>query len=358
MNWCGVLASLLLALIGQSLYGSYQLGVQEREWVGTNGYGWHTTAEEVSEGVDLTGKVALVTGGNSGLGFETCRVMALRGAHVIVLARSLAKAKAAIVSILAVLPAGREYKLTPLACDLGSLHSVDQAASAFLALDLPLHYLIANAGIMALSQHTASVDGYEMQIAVNHLGHFHLVTNLLDKLVASQPARVVLVSSLAHLMSPNPRAYLESPSLSPRPASAYSAFGSYGDSKLSQIIFARELNERYAAKGVLAYSLHPGIIETNLANSVSLVDALEFLPGIPRTLPIMGRSIPQGTATQVYAALKAPATEAGLYLSNCNVEVFGPNYAQSSAGLLENAAVRATFWKISEALVQKALQKA
>lgn len=358
MNWCGVFAFILLAIIAQILVGPIQQGKVDVAWKGPNGFGWQTTAEEVSEGVDLTGKVALITGANSdkGLGFENARVFALRGAHVVVSARSLVKAEEAIKQLKARLPSGQTYKFSALACDLGSLKSVDQAVRDFKAMNLKLHYLIANAGIMALPERTVSVDGYEMQVAVNHLGHFHLVNQLADTLVASAPARVVFVSSLAHEDATTPRAFLESDNLE----MPYAAWGTYGDSKLSNIITAKEFNEQYKSKGVTAYALHPGIIETNLARSAKISDMLDFMMNIPvfaQIAPTVGRSIAQGTATQVYAALKAPETEAGLYLSHCNVEKFGSRYKQADAGLLDNAAVRAKFWATSEKLVKQALAK-
>jgi NAD(P)-dependent dehydrogenase (short-subunit alcohol dehydrogenase family) len=274
VNLCGVFAFILLAIIGQMLVSQFQEGKADIAWKGSNGFGWVTTAEEVSEGVDMTGKVALVTGANSekGLGFENARVFALRGAHVVVSARSKAKAEEAIQQIKALLPSGREYKMSPLACDLGSLKSVDKAVQDFRAMKLKLHYLIANAGIMALPTRTASVDGYEMQVAVNHLGHFHLITQLTDILLASAPARVVLVSSLAHEDATSPRAFLESDNLE----MPYDPWGTYGDSKLSNVIFAKELNERYSSKGVTAFSLHPGIIDTNLGRSMTLSAMLVF----------------------------------------------------------------------------------
>ena len=96
MSKCAAFAAVILALALAPFHGQFKLGVQEREWLGENGFGWHSTAQEVSDGVDLTGKVAMITGGNSGLGLETARIFALRGAHVILVARSLEKAESAI----------------------------------------------------------------------------------------------------------------------------------------------------------------------------------------------------------------------------------------------------------------------
>lgn len=343
----------LLAIIGNGIYKDYKLGVAEREWRGENGFSWYSTAEDVSVGMDLTGKVALVTGANSGIGFETARVMALRHAHVIVVARSAYKATDAIKRIAEQLPSGAEYKMTPLVCDLSSLKSVDQAVKDFRALKIPLNYFIANAGIMALPQREASEDGFEKQVAVNHLGHFHLVTALMDIVEKSAPARVVMVSSTAHEMSPNPRAFLESETLE----MPYIPWGTYGDSKLANIIFSTEINARYQSKGVLSYAIHPGMIETNLGRYMNPLDLIPLLPQLGSWFPLFGRSIPQGSGTTVYAALTAPDSEAGLYLSHCNVERFGRTYQQKDAGLLENQAVRAKFWATSEKLVKQALSK-
>jgi len=125
---------------------------------------------------------------------------------------------------------------------------------------------------------------------------------------------------------------------------------------------SKELNERHKAHGVLAYSVHPGLIATNLDRNMNPKDFLSFLfrDGtivLPRVLPTFGRSIPAGSATQVYAALKAPESESGLYLSNCNVEIFGKTFPQKDAGLLDNGPVRAKFWATSEMLVAAALKK-
>ena len=193
---------------------------------------------------------------------------------------------------------------------------------------------------------------------MNHLGHFHLITSLTDTLVASAPARVVLVSSLAHEHSPNPRAFLESDNLE----MPYNPWGTYGDSKLCNIIMAKELTARLGSKGVLAYSLHPGLIDTNLGRNMGLASVVaslqSFGSNLPAMIPLMGRSIPQGTATQVYAALKAPSAEAGMYFDKCNVQTVGFEYThQEDAGLVDNAAVRAKFWATSQKLVNKALQK-
>jgi len=357
MNKSLVLLGIVFAILGQCMYSLYQDGVQYRDWVGPNGFGWHSTAEEVSAGVDMTGKVALVTGGNGGLGFENCRVFALRGAHVVLAARTLEKANDAIRKIKEKLPAGNTYKLTPLACELSSLKSVSQAATDFKALGLPLHYLIANAGIMALPERTASADGYELQVATNHLGHFHLVTSLMDTLVASAPSRVVAVSSCSHENAPNARAFLESDTLE----LAYRPWHTYGYSKLANIIFAKELNERYRSKGVHAFSLHPGVIlDTTLVRHIHPLSMFDFLKSpfnMARIAATLGNTVEEGTATQVYAALKAPDSEGGSYLDNCNVADIGKEYPQKDARLLDNEEVRSKFWRTSEKLVNQALVK-
>lgn len=362
MNVLGMILAGVLAFIGQIVYFAYRQGVANRDHVGQNGYSWHSTAEEVAEGVDMSGKVALVTGANSGLGFETARVFALKGAHVVVVARSIAKATDAIARVEKSLPAGSKPNMTPLACELSSLGSVDKAAKAFKALKLPLHFLVANAGIMGLPERATSADGYELQVATNHLGHFHLVTSLLDTMVASAPARVVLLSSVAHESAPDPRTFLESDTLE----MPYSPWGTYADSKLTSIIFAKELNERYKSKGVLGFSVAPGMIYyTNLgrySGLKTLIASLQVLADrklqVFNMVALLGRSIPQGAATQVYAALKAPESEAGLYLDKCNVQAIGKEYkSQRDARLLDNAPVRAKFWATSEKLVKQALEK-
>ncbi len=183
------------------------------------------TAEQVTEGVDLNGKTALVTGINSGIGAETMRVLALRGATVIGTARSEEKAAQACAAC--------PGDTLPLACELTDLTSVRSCVAAIGTR--PLDIVIANAGIMAPPS-LEQVRGIEKQFATNHLGHFLLITSLLDNVQAAQHARIAIVSSAAHLRAP--KGGIEFDNLSGE--KGYSSWQAYGQSKLANVLFANE----------------------------------------------------------------------------------------------------------------------
>lgn len=266
---------------------------------GPSGFGYNSTAEQVSEGLDLTGKTYLLTGAGSGLGLETTRVLVLRGAHVLATGRTLAKAT------LAAAPFGD--KVTPLACELSEPASVRACIAEVKALGRPLDGILTNAGIMALPK-LELAHGYELQFFTNHIGHFILVTGLLDQLAPA--GRVVILSSAAHKNAP--KAGVDFDNL--KGEGTYSAWAAYGRSKLANALFARELNRRLAPTGRLAVALHPGVIPTNLARHMNPAVALAFAVGTPLFL----KTIPQGAATTVFAATHPDATQyGGGYLDCC-----------------------------------------
>jgi NAD(P)-dependent dehydrogenase (short-subunit alcohol dehydrogenase family) len=272
-------------------------------------YNRKTTAEEVSAGIDLTGKNALVTGANTGLGMETARVLALRGAHVTLACRNQEKAELARKAI--VEGSGgrvREAQLDLLELDLNSLEATRQSAEAFNSRGTPLHLLVNNAGIM-IPMERRTQDGFEAHLGINHLGHFLFTNLILDSLRAANGARVVVVASAAMGMATLTPA-LEDLNWKQR---KFSGFRSYGDSKLMNLMFARELSRRYSADKIVANALHPGIIATELARDQSLPF---MLMGI-FMLPFM-KSVPQGAATSLYVATSPDyETRGGLYFSDC-----------------------------------------
>lgn len=193
----------------------------------------------MTEGVDLSGKVAIVTGTTSGIGVETALALAARGAHVILAARNrarLAESRKSIAERLAEM--GVQAQLTELLLDLADLESVAEFVRRFKALKLPLHILVNNAGVMALPP-SKTKQGFEMQVGVNHLGHFALFSGLLDVLKTSAPSRVVALSSSAIRLAD--RKFLDHPKLDTVP---YYPWGAYGNSKMSNFFFAREANRR------------------------------------------------------------------------------------------------------------------
>ena len=267
---------------------------------GAADFGFHSTAEEVTEGLDLTGKTYLVTGANSGIGHETARVLALRGAHVIAAARSEEKAIAALKSI--------GHDGTPLVCELSEPASVRAAVATVLASGVALDGIIANAGIMALPELKVQ-HGLELQFLTNHIGHFILVTGLVGAL--TKAGRVVMLSSGAHRMAPEGGIELNNLDGS----QGYSGWTAYGQSKLANILFANELAKSFEGTQRTANSIHPGVIQTNLMRHRDDHDAVFASIGKDKL-----KSIPQGAATQVWAATHPRLSKvSGAYFSDCNL---------------------------------------
>ena len=236
---------------------------------GPSGFGYGSSAEDVTAGLDLSGKTILLTGCNSGIGEETLRVLGLRGAEVIGLARSTEKAQAAL----------DKHGVTgaAVACDLADPASVRAAVEAVRGLGRSLDGIIANAGIMALPEARTTL-GFDLQFLTNHIGHFILVNGLIDTL--ADDGRVVVLSSGAHFMAPE--AGIEFDNLSGE--RDYKPWKMYGQSKLANILFTKELAKRFAGSGRTANSLHPGVIRTNLARH--LPDRAEGMISKAREDPI------------------------------------------------------------------------
>lgn len=280
-----------------------------------SGFGAATTADEVIAGIDLSGKTAIVTGGYSGLGRETARVLRAAGAHVVVPARDMAKARAAL--------AGIDVEIAPM--DLLDPASVDAFAAAFLESKSALHMLVHSAAIMAVPELTRDTRGYEYQFATNHLGHFQLAMRLLPALRNADGARVVSVSSIGHRYSP---VVFDDPHYGHRP---YTPWTAYGQSKTANVLFAVELDRREAAHGVRAFSLHPGaIVETGLGKYVSheqLVAAgvLDEQGRPVRDPSRQLKTVGQGAATQVWCAT-SPQLDGlgGVYCENVDVAPLMP----------------------------------
>src|SRR5277367_4781984 len=223
-----------------------------------NQFNKRSTAEEVTAGIDLASKTAVVTGCNSGIGFETMRVLALRGAEVIGAARSLETARAACAKV--------KGKARPVACELTDLDSVARCADEVAASVPSLDMLICNAGVMMLPK-LEQVRGIEKQFFTNHVGHFLLVNRLLDRVKAAPQGRIVLLSSEGHRFAP--KEGIQFDNLSGQ--KGYGALKAYGQSKLANILMAVGLTERLKGTAVTANALHPGVIKTNLTRHVSSI---------------------------------------------------------------------------------------
>lgn len=289
-------------------------------------FGADSTAEEVTAGLDLSGAVAMVTGCNSGLGFETMRVLALRGAHVIGTGRTIEKARTACESV--------PGKTTPVVLELSDFPSVAACAARVAEITPVVDMLVCNAGIMALPE-LSQVYGLERQFVVNHLGHFLLVNRLLDRVTAAPQGRVVVVSSGAHVWAGEEGIQFDNLS----GEKGYDPRKAYGQSKLANGLFSLELSRRLEHTRTTSNSLHPGVIKTNLAR---------HLPEEIRSSDYGNKSIPQGAATQCYVAT-APALAGvtGLYFADCNPARPDP--------MMEDLDSAARLWKVSEALVAEHL---
>ncbi|MGI9287993.1 MAG: SDR family oxidoreductase [Pseudomonadales bacterium] len=285
-----------------------------------------STAEQVTEAVDLSGKNIVITGANSGLGFESMRVLTERGAHVIAVARTLEKAQQACDKVNA--------ETTPVACELSELESVVSCADTIEAMDIPIDVLLTNAGIMALPKLEQKM-GLEMQFLTNHLGHFVLVNRLLERVKEAQAGRVVILSSLAHMQAPRGGIQFDNLSGEKR----YSGWSFYGQSKLANLLTSNELARRLEGSNATSNAVHPGIIDTNLGRHMRGI-ASSFISLV--TLPIK-RSVPQGAATQCYVA-SHPNLDgvSGRYFADSN-SAWTSRYARD-----EKLAKR--LWEVSEEL--------
>ena len=299
--------------------------------------GKKSTAADVIAAIkpDLSGKIAIVTGGNSGIGVET--VKALASAKCKVLAcRNVAAGKAAREEMYT------RYDIDVEELDLNDLASVKAFADRVATVDL----LVLNAGIMALNQKELTVDGFEKQIGVNHFGHAYLTRLLRPKLeargTAAAPSRVVVVASTAHGFAAK--------EWTPQDLDLdfkqvkYSPWGAYGNSKLANILFAKALAKRLP-ETVTAVSLHPGVIRTQLWRETPAAGGLGgFLLG-----RMADKSIPQGAATTVWAAV-APEVPRGEYLDDCTV-------ASKRSDQAKDDALADALWEATEARLDAAVAK-
>ncbi len=308
-----------------------------------SGFGPATTAAEVIAGRDLTGQVAVVTGGYAGIGLETVRALASAGATVIVPARDMGRARQALAQISGTQP-------EPL--DLMDPASIDAFTERFLASGRPVHILVNNAGIMA-NPLTRDSRGFESQFSTNHLGHFHLTVRLWPALREAQGARVVSVSSRGHRIA---GVDFEDPNFEWRP---YDPWVAYGQSKTANALFALRLDALGKDHGIRAFSLHPGGILTNLARHMSpeQIRAQGAIDdeGRPVIDPARGmKNAEQGAATTVWCAT-SPQLDGlgGLYCEDCDVAVMNTEPQPQARGVWPwavDAGSAERLWTLSEAL--------
>ncbi len=286
-----------------------------------------STAEEVTAGLDLTGTTALVTGVNSGIGYETMRVLALRGAHVLGTARTAEKGRVACDSV-----AGHT---TPLILELSDFDSVVACAEAVQAQVDAIDMLICNAGV--LLNELQQVRGLEMHFVVNHLGHFILVNRLLEEVLAAPQGRVVVVASRAHNSAPKDGIQFDNLAGD----GDFDRQESYGHSKLANGLFARELAHRLEGTSATSNSLHPGVVVTNIARNLpAWQDAIFRFAG-----SLFMKSVEEGAATTCYVATNPElAAVNGCYFSDCNP-------VTPSANMRDDAQSQ-RLWAVSEELTR------
>lgn len=268
---------------------------------------------------DLTGRVALVTGGNAGLGYEVTKMLAAHGARVLLGCRNPDKAEAAIVSIRSQFPAA-DLRFVPL--DLAALASIESAAQNVRESEPQLDLLVNNAGLMALDR-SRTLDGFEMQFGVNHLGHFALTADLFSLLLATPASRIVTMSSLAHRSG---RLHLDDLMCDTR---RYHRWPAYFQSKLANLLFTAELDRRLRLAGTstIALAAHPGMCRTELgAEGSGITNKLLALSPI-LTQPVLVGALP------LLRAATDPTAQGGQY--------YGPRHLVRGRPVVETPGARA-----------------
>jgi WW domain-containing oxidoreductase len=298
----------------------------------------NTTALQVVEGIDLSGKVALITGANNGIGLETARALAYRNCHVIMACRNLQSAEEAKKSIIEGYP---NSKIDILYMDSSKLNTVESCAAEYISKGWPLHMLILNAGVFNPTEKMTE-DGFESTFQVNHLAHFYLTQLLSAVILKSAPARVVNVASVGHKVGSFNMDKVTENFLSPKnPRDVSNSGVTYTRSKFCNVLFSNELNRRWQDKGVTSNSLHPGAVRTQIARNSALGRFFFKLPSFGFE-PVI--TMDKGAATTVYCAT-APEIEGvgGRYFDAVKM-------ANPSSKALEEETAR-KLWELSDQMI-------
>ena len=277
-----------------------------------------STAEEVTDGLDLTGKLAVVTGCTSGIGFETMRVLALRGAHVVGTSRSLERAQAACRQVVGI--------TSPAQLDLGDFDSVARCADDILTLRSPIDMLICNAGYRGGGNERQLINGIEKHFVINHLGHFILVNRLLARLYVSEQGRVVTVSSRTAYRDAPPQGILFDDLAM---AGDYNDSLAYGHSKLANALFSLKLADLLRGTRITSNALHPGVISTELSRNLSAVSRFAW----NLYVSVSGKTAEQGAATTCYVATNPDlGSTSGEFFEDCQaVTIEGEGHIHDKA---------------------------
>ncbi|KAF9089258.1 hypothetical protein BGX29_012137 [Mortierella sp. GBA35] len=299
---------------------------------------------------DLIGKVAIVTGANSGLGYATTVALAAHGARVFLACRSQQRAQEAIdnakAEIKAKYPNAPAPQLEFLELDLNDMNKTHQAAEEFLKKGLPLHILVNNSGIMN-TPFGLSADGIETQFAVNHMGHFVFTMGLLDKIKESQPSRIVILSSLAHELVPKWMNGIDFDTLNDETKST--PVSRYARSKLANVLFGKALARRLANEKVWVNVAHPGYVATNLSRSTKDVAGVYAEKAANIMTWIVGMSPEVGALTQLYLATSPEIEEQdirGRYFIPIANEIQPTEWSR-------NEELQEKLWTFSEKLVRE-----
>ena len=305
-------------------------------------FGFDSTTDDVLDGIDLHGRVAVITGASTGIGLETARALASVGAEIVMAGRNADKHAVAMTTIRDRHPNART---THVELDLTSLASARAAAVVIAAAHPRIDLLINHAGVM-FTPLERTAEGFELQFGTNHLGHFVFTNHLLGALRAGAPSRIVNLSSGGHQSSDiiwdDPNYHINE----------YDKFQSYGQAKTANILFSVELDRRLAPLGVQSYAVHPGMIVTELGRYMTRADmsllreriaasAAASVPGAP----LGYKSIEQGAATTVWAATASELEgNGGTYLADCAVCTTHASWARDAANARR-------LWSLSEQLV-------
>lgn len=297
-------------------------------------------SDEAAGTADLKGKTVVITGGSAGLGVETARVLAGRGAHVISIVRDRPKGEAALEQIRAENP---DAAIELAVMDLSDLDSVRQGAKAIAARHSRIDMLINNAGVMAAPL-ARTREGLELHLGTNFLGHYVLTALLMDNLLAAAPARVINLTSSAHRLSPF---RLHDPFFEQE---EYNKLAGYGQSKTANVLMTLELDRRYRDRGVRATAVHPGLIDTELGRYFTEDEMVFLKGGIPEGMGM--KTVSQGAATTVWAAcIEDFDAIAGKFCEDCAVadEISHPD--ENGRGVLPHALdmdMAAKVWALGE----------
>lgn len=290
---------------------------------------------------DLTGKTAIVTGGNSGIGYCTVLELAKKGATVVIATRNKIRGESAVNLMKSVYAAAKVYSEV---LDLSDLSSIESFATKFLAEHPVLDILVNNAGVMSIPKRTVTRNGFEMQVGVNHLGHFALTARLFPALKASRDARIVTVSSIAARSPENIDDYMSE--------KEYKSMAAYRKSKISNLLFALELARRLQNTGIRSIAVHPSLSATNLFKT----DAVPFGNLLKILLRTFALSPERGAMPSLFAATSPDAQSGGFYAP---VRFKGKSRlvrTEKPFGISEDENIAKALWSQSETLTGTAFE--